>query len=130
MLDSFADVQDFFDGVERLAKTTPPSEVQLHPSYSRSNAKKMLKDLTFKDLRKAIDSTSRRVDKQFIDEDAPPADAETTAALIGTVWREVTNGLKKETSRIEGLLKSCYADASMTLEFGTGDVENACKKAR
>jgi hypothetical protein len=127
-----ADLQDFFDGVERLLKTTPPSEVSLHNSYSRSALKKVLKDNGAKDMRKAIETMSKRVDKHFGDDDAPTSGAADagTQALIQTVWKEVTAGLRRETDRAREMIGKSYGDSGLGLEYGPADVEAACKRAK
>lgn len=91
----------------------------------------MLKDYTAKDMRKAVDTISKRVDKHLIDEIDQAALADPALnALITAVWRAVTQGLKDEVSRDEGYIKACYADSGVGLEFGAGDVEGVCKRAR
>lgn len=124
--------QDFFDGVERLLKTTPAAEVSLHNSYSRSALKKVLKDNGAKDMRKAIETMSKRVDKHFGDDDASAAGAADagTQALIQTVWKDVTLGLRRETERAREMIGKSYGDSGLGLEFGPADVEAACKRAK
>lgn len=70
---------------------------------------------------------AKRVDKQFADEDmADPV----MAALVQTVWKEVTAELKKETTREQEMIAKSYADSGLGLEFGPGDVEAACKRVK
>lgn len=122
-------MKEFFDGVERLLQTTPAAEVSLHNSFSRSAFKKVLKENGAKDMRKAIETMSKRVDKHFTDDEAGPADP-TAQALISTVWKEVTNGLKAETERDRDIMSKSYGDSGLGLEYGPGDVEAACKRAK
>jgi hypothetical protein len=78
-------------------------------------------------MRKAVDVMAKRVDKQFADEDmADPV----MAALVQTVWKEVTAELKKETTRAQEMIAKSYADSGLGLEFGPGDVEAACKRVK
>ena len=122
--------KDFFDGIERLLKTTPAAEISLHNSYSRSALKKVLKDNGAKDMRKAIETMSKRVDKHFTDDDSSnPMDAH-TLALIQIVWKEVTAGLRRETERVREILNKSYGDSGLGLEYGSSDVEAACKRAK
>ncbi|WWD22409.1 hypothetical protein CI109_106900 [Kwoniella shandongensis] len=132
---SFAKFIDFFDGVERLSQTIPPNEVSLHQSYNRSALKKVLKDHSVKDMRKAIDAMSKRVDKHFGEDDDPSSSIPTTSSnnntvLIQTVWKEITNELLKETTKAVGIINKSYGDSGLSLEFGGGDVDLACKRAR
>lgn len=125
------ETQDFFDGIEKQLRTTPANEVSLHGSYSKSTLKKVLKDFSAKDMRKAVETISKRVDKHLIDDtDAAAASDPALAALVLAVWREVSGGLKSEITRDEGLIKACYADSGVSMDFGPGDVDAACKKAR
>ncbi|RXK38676.1 hypothetical protein M231_03986 [Tremella mesenterica] len=125
---AFARMIDYFDGVNKLLQTTPASEVSLHNSYSRSALKKMLKDYSSKDVRKAIEAMSKRVDKHFVNEDDPGDTG--TQQLVQTVWREVTGELKRETEKAQGIIKTSYGDSGLSLEYGPADVEAACKRAR
>ncbi|KAL7418847.1 hypothetical protein Q5752_006531 [Cryptotrichosporon argae] len=132
---NFSRLMDFFDGVERLSATTPANEISLHHNYSRSALKKVLKDTGAKDMRKAIEGLARRVDKHFYDEDAAAGAAGAhgdphVAALTAAVWHALTAELRRETARAAGLISKSYAEAGLALEFGPGDVEAACKRAK
>ncbi|ORY34282.1 exocyst complex component Sec3-domain-containing protein [Naematelia encephala] len=125
----FGRIIDFFDGVERLLQTTPATEISLHSTHSRSTLKKVLKDVTAKDMRKAIDALSKRVDKHFYDDDTVSQDPR-AVQLVGVVWRELCNKLKSEIARDEGYLKACYPDSGLSLDFGISDIDAACKRAK
>lgn len=87
----------------------------------------MLKDNDAKDMRKAVDAMSKRVDKQFADEDTTDP---VMAALIQTVWKEVAAELKRETVRAQELIAKSYGDSGLSLDFGPVEVEAACKRAK
>ncbi|WWC58251.1 uncharacterized protein I303_100789 [Kwoniella dejecticola CBS 10117] len=138
---SFGRFMDFFDGIERLLTTTPPSEVPLHSAYNRSSLKKILKDNgSLKDLRKSIETLSKRVDKHFIleDDDAPNTNTNassanstsSTNAFVQTVWTEITNGLIKEVQRSQNIIAKSYPDSGLGLEFTVNDVEGVCKRMK
>ncbi|ODN76094.1 hypothetical protein L202_06031 [Cryptococcus amylolentus CBS 6039] len=127
---SFARFMDFFDGVERLLKSTPANEVSLHQSYNRSALKKVLKEHGAKDMRKAVETMSRRVDKHFSDEDDPVASSAANAVLIGAVWKEVTKELAKDVLKAQGIVARSYAESGLGLEFSSADVEATCKKMK
>lgn len=91
----------------------------------------MLKDNGAKDMRKAIETMSKRVDKHFTDDEVGGGQVDSgTQALISTVWREVTGGLKHETERARMIIGKSYGDSGLGLEYGPGDVEAACKRAK
>jgi len=124
-------MQDFFDGVDRVLQNTPPTEVSLHPSASKSALKKLLKDYTAKDMRKAVEAMAKRVDKQFShDDDTSTAPDPVSVEVINTVWKAITLELKKETGRAQDLIGRCYSDSNLGIEYGPGDVEAACKRAK
>jgi len=111
-------------------RTTPAAEISLHNSFKRSALKKVLKDNGVKDMRKAVETMSKRVDKHFTDDDALSAGEGPNHALIQTVWRDVTAGLKRETDRAREMISKSYGDSGLGLEYGSTDVEAACKRAK
>ena len=60
--------QDYFEGIERLLKTTAPTEVQNNSTYSKSALKKVVKEYNAKDIRKQVDALFKRVEKHFEDD--------------------------------------------------------------
>lgn len=122
-------MKDFFDGVDRLLQSTPANEISLHHSYSRSALKKILKDHGAKDMRKAVETMSRRVDKHFADDEEPNTSTANTA-LINMVWNELTQEFAKEILRAQGIVAKSYGDSGLGLEFSAADVEATCKKMK
>nr|XP_019048902.1 exocyst protein [Kwoniella bestiolae CBS 10118]OCF27832.1 exocyst protein [Kwoniella bestiolae CBS 10118] len=131
---SFGRFMDFFDGIDKLLTTTPASEVPLHSAYNRSSLKKILKEHgSIKDLRKSVDTLSKRVDKHFIldeDDTNQPDNSSANMILVQIVWKEVTGGLVKEVQRSQGIMAKSYADSGLGLEFTVGDVEGVCKRMK
>jgi hypothetical protein len=131
------------DGVERLLKTTRPNEVAMHPSYSKSALKKVLKDTGAKDMRKSVEAMARRVDKHFThDDDSNPGGVggpgnpnnhtafdPATQALIAHVWRELSSELARETTRAIDTIAKCYEN-SLTLDYTLRDLESAYQRAK
>jgi len=64
-------LKDFFSGLEQLLRNTPANEVSLHAAYTKSAAKKATSSMNTKDLRKAIETMSKRVEKHFFDVSNP-----------------------------------------------------------
>lgn len=113
----------------------------MHSAYSRSALKKVLKETGSKDMKKAIEAMARRVDKHFNDDESGaggdlhgpragsgPADA-ATAALMASVWREITAALTAEIGRASQLMGASYATSGLALEYGPKDVEAVCQRA-
>lgn len=136
-----ADLQDFFDGVERLSRTTPANEISVHSSYNRSALKKVVKEITAKDMRKAVEAMARRVDKHFSDDDSAPGvpvpnhhhhhqNDKATQDLINHVWREITSTLVGEINRANEYISKSYSDSGLAIDFSARDIEQACQKAK
>lgn len=102
----------------------------MHTAFSRSALKKILKDNGAKDMRKAIEAMSRRVDKHFTDDDPSLLSDPKTQEMIQIVWRELTAQLKKETGRAQDIISQCYGESGLGLEYGVADVEAACKRLK
>lgn len=114
---------DFCHGIEALLPTTPATEVALHSHFSRSSAKKLVRDLSQKDVRKAIEALSKRIQKHFDDEDASTAltDAELTHVLQ-QVWYTTQDMFTAEVDRLSRILLTCYPQSGLGLEISTQDV--------
>lgn len=110
--------QDYFQGLEQLLRTTPPTEVSLHSAYTKSALRRTLNDLRAKDLRKAIDALYKRVDKHF-------GDVSTTGPVLvlKTVWGATEEEMQRLTTAWKGLIEKCYPVSSGRLYTcdGQGD---------
>lgn len=111
----------------------------MHSAYSRSALKKVLKETGSKDMKKAIEAMARRVDKHFNDDESGPGDLHhtahtgpadaATAALMASVWREITSSLSGEIARATQLMSASYATSGLALEYGPKDVEVMCQRS-
>ncbi|KAI8990472.1 exocyst complex component Sec3-domain-containing protein [Trametes punicea] len=133
----FAKIIEFFEGVERLLKTTAPSEIASNSSYSRSALKKVVKEYTAKDVRKHVDALFKRVEKHFTEasEKATTEEASASTGIApGTVMVGVWKACEEEVLRITELfnkrISQCYKDTGVTLEYSAADVEAAFKRHR
>lgn len=135
---SLAKMMDFGDGIDSLLKSTPANEVSLHSAYSKGAFKKLCKDFTAKDTRKAVEALSKRVAKHFDDDDAPlgavapsasvadgaagGADSQETEVL-GRVWSSCEQGYLREFQRVSRIAQECYPDVSgASLELGPNEL--------
>jgi hypothetical protein len=105
VLNLFLTTQDFFQGLEQLLRTTPPTEVSLHSAYTKSAVRRALSDLRAKDVRKAVDALYKRVDKHFGDVSSPSAEH---TAVLKTVWKACEDELQRLTAAWKGLIDKCY----------------------
>lgn len=105
--------QDYFQGLEQLLRTTPPTEVSLHSAYTKSALRRTLSDLRAKDLRKAVDALYKRVDKHFGDASVTNPSAE-HVVVLKTVWTACEDEMQRLTSVWRGLIEKCYPVSSLT----------------
>lgn len=126
---SLGKMSDFCTGIDALLQTTPANEVTLHSAYSKSAAKKLVREYTAKDMRKAVEALSKRVQKHFCEEDdstgqsavSAPLERDEIAEVLAQVWRASEDAYVKETERFLRILKTCYSDA-LHVDFTAQDV--------
>ncbi|EIN14056.1 hypothetical protein PUNSTDRAFT_110196 [Punctularia strigosozonata HHB-11173 SS5] len=125
----FAKIIEYFDGVERLLKTTAPSEVSNNASYNKSALKRVVKEYTGKDIRKHVDVLYKRVEKHFTIEDkaATPKPMQASDVLPG-VWKACEDELLRITDLFNKRIAQCYEGSGVSLEYSSSDVEAAFKK--
>lgn len=126
-------LQDYFEGVERLLKTTAPTEIPNNSSYSKSALKKVIKEFTAKDLRKHVDALFKRVEKHFT-EASESTTGEVNGMAAGTVlvgvWKACEDELLRITELFGKRIAQCYQSSGVTLEYTAADVEAAFKRHR
>jgi len=130
----FAKIIDYFEGVERLLKTTAPSEVSSNSSYNRSALKKIVKEYSTKDVRKHIDALFKRVEKHFTEASEKTTTEESGVIAPGTVMVGVWKACEEELLRITELfgkrISQCYANSGVALEYSAADIEAAFRRHR
>ncbi|KII93765.1 hypothetical protein PLICRDRAFT_152811 [Plicaturopsis crispa FD-325 SS-3] len=131
----FSKIIDYFEGVERLLKTTAPTEVASNSSYNRSALKKVVKEYNAKDIRKHIDALFKRVEKHFTEASEKATTVEESVGIApGTVLVGVWKACEDELLRVREVfakrIVQCYKDSGVALEFTAGDVEAAFRRHR
>ena len=117
--------------MERLLKTTAPSEVPSNSSYSEKALKRVVKEYNSKDVRKHIDALFKRVEKHFTDAEGPDASAAPGSKANGVlsgVWKACEDELLRVTETFGKRMAQCYADSGVSLEYSKADVEAAFKR--
>ncbi|KAI0778389.1 exocyst complex component Sec3-domain-containing protein [Trametes elegans] len=129
--------QEYFEGIERLLKTTAPTEISSKSSYSRSALKKVVKEYTAKDVRKYIDALFKRVEKHFTEasekattEDASASTGIAPGTVLVGVWKACEEELLRITELFNKRISQCYRDTGVSLEYTAADVEAAFKRHR
>ncbi|PWN50662.1 hypothetical protein IE53DRAFT_362197 [Violaceomyces palustris] len=142
-------MMDFGDGIDSLLRSTPALEVSLHSAYSKSAMKRLVKEYTQKDVRKAVEALSKRVAKHFgEDEDGNPTSSSIVPSsgisssnggggaegernnpeseeVLEKVWNSCRENFSKEVERLIRILRECYPDTSQAgqiLEVSSADV--------
>ncbi|KAJ7048537.1 exocyst complex component Sec3-domain-containing protein [Mycena amicta] len=130
----FGKLIDYFEGVERLLKTTAPSEVATNANYNKSALKKVVKEFSVKDVRKHVDALYKRVEKHFTEASEKTTTEESGGIAPGTVmvgvWKACEEELLRVTELVRKRIAQCYADSGITLEYTTPDVEAAFRRQR
>ncbi|KAJ7102098.1 exocyst complex component sec3 subunit [Mycena belliarum] len=130
----FGKLIDYFEGVERLLKTTAPSEVATNASYNKTALKKVVKEYNAKDIRKHVDALFKRVEKHFTEASEKTRTEETGGIAPGTVlvgvWKACEEELLRVTELVNKRISQCYADSGVTLDYNASDVEGAFRRQR
>ncbi|WFD21743.1 hypothetical protein MEQU1_000398 [Malassezia equina] len=120
-------IMDFGRGVEALLASMPANEVPLHHAYSKSTAKKLVRDHTAKDLRKGIEALSKRVQKHF-DDDEPTTSMQVAlerdeiSHVLAQVWMACETQCVAEWERFGRLLRTCYPGSQLQPDVSAGEV--------
>ncbi|KAF7301154.1 Sec3-PIP2-bind domain-containing protein [Mycena indigotica] len=126
----FGKLIDYFEGVERLLKTTAPSEVATNPNYNKSALKKVVKEFNAKDVRKHVDGLFKRVEKHFTEGSEDSGAGMASGTVMAGVWKACEEELVRVTQLVQKRITQCYADSGVTLEYTIADVESAFRRQR
>ncbi|KAG6889916.1 hypothetical protein C0992_003620 [Termitomyces sp. T32_za158] len=131
----FSRIIDYFEGVERLLKTTAPTEVASNNIYNKNALRKIVREYSSKDLRKHVDALFIRVGKHFSEASGKANSSEESGGIIpGTVVMGVWKACEEELLRITDLfikrIAQCYSETGINLEYTTADVEAAFLRHR
>ncbi|KAG6911564.1 hypothetical protein DXG01_011866 [Tephrocybe rancida] len=130
----FARIIDYFEGIERLLKTTAPTEVASNNIYNKNALRKVVREYNSKDLRKHVDALFVRIGKHFAEASGKTTSEESGGIIPGTVLVGVWKACEEELLRITDLfskrISQCYTDTGMTLEYSAADVEAAFRRHR
>jgi len=133
----FAKILEYFEGVERLLKTTAPTEVASNGSYSKSAARKVIKEYNTKDLQKYINALFKRVEKHFTEasdiatsEQASSSTGIASGTVLVGVWKACEEELLRMTEFFNRKIAQCYANTGVALEYTQNDIEAAFKRHR
>ncbi|KAJ1977871.1 hypothetical protein H4R35_002125 [Dimargaris xerosporica] len=110
---------EFFEGIENLLKTGDATEVSYHLSYNRTALKKVLQQTPADEVRRNIKLLNRRIEKHFPD----------YAPLRVLVWKGVYLELAHDVDRYNHLIRLCYPNDNVSLDFTEQDLQSWCEIA-
>jgi len=127
----FLKILDYFEGIERLLKTTAPTEVQNNSAYSKSALKKVVKEYNSKDVRKHVDALFKRVEKHFEDDGGtssnlgglqpgsalPTSKLGSSSALVPDGYLNGNAGVGAGGIVVAGVWKACEEEVSRITEL-------------
>lgn len=102
-------------------------------NFNRSALKRVVKELSSKDIKKNAEALFKRVEKHF-DDEGDMVNSSTMKVASGTVmedvWKACEAHLVRDTQRFQKLMGQCYADTGVTLDYTVADVESAFRRHR
>ncbi|KAG0167424.1 hypothetical protein DFQ30_006068 [Apophysomyces sp. BC1015] len=103
---------EFFEGVETMMHTNTPEEVSFHMNYNKTQLRKVIATYPAREIKKSLEVLYKRVDKHFSEEEG----------LLQVVWRNIQEEFIQQHEKMEELIKKCYPDARVHLEFTIQDL--------
>ncbi|KAJ2962979.1 hypothetical protein NQZ79_g1897 [Umbelopsis isabellina] len=103
---------EFFEGVETMMKTSTAEEVSFHMNYNKAQLRKVIAQYPAKEIKKSLEQLYKRVDKHFSEEEG----------LLQVVWRGIQEEFIRQHEKMEDLIRQCYPDANVSLEFTIQDL--------
>ncbi|KAF7721909.1 hypothetical protein EC973_003948 [Apophysomyces ossiformis] len=103
---------EFFEGVEAMMRTNTPEEVSFHMNFNKTQLRKTISMYPPKEIKKSLEGLYKRVDKHFSEEEG----------LLQVVWRNIQEEFIQQHEKMEELIKKCYPDAGVHLEFTIQDL--------
>lgn len=128
----FAKILDYFDGVERLLKTTSPTGVASNRDFTATALKRVVKDYSAKDIRKHVEALAKRVEKHFIE----ATEKETTQRsgargnVVAGVWKACGLETVRMTESFSNRISQCYGQSGVSLDYTVADVQTAFRSNR
>lgn len=95
-----------------MMKTSTAEEVSFHMNYNKVQLRKVIAQYPPKEIRKSLEQLYKRVDKHFSEEEG----------LLQVVWRGIQEEFIRQHEKMEDLIRQCYPDANVSLEFTIQDL--------
>lgn len=106
-------LNEFFQGVERhIQNGTPEAEVHYNMNYNKDKLRKTIANYPRKEIKKALESTYKRVDKVV-------SEGENLRAVV---WQYIQDAFITQFKGYEDLLRRCYPGSDITLPLSVADL--------
>eukprot|EP00058_Branchiostoma_floridae_P002295 XP_002587783.1 hypothetical protein BRAFLDRAFT_92228 [Branchiostoma floridae] len=103
----------FFEGIEaRVAQGVKAEEVGYQLAFSKQELRKVIKEYPMKEVKKGLESLYKKVEKHLCEEEN----------LNQVVWRSMQEEFISQYKHFEDLIKRCYPESGITLEFTITDI--------
>ena len=103
----------FFEGIEsKVACGVKMAEVGYQLAFSKQELRKVIKEYPSKEVKKGLELLYKKVDKQMCSQEN----------LLQVVWHSMQDEFLKQYTHFEDMIKKCYPDSGITLEFGISDL--------
>jgi hypothetical protein len=125
--------KDYFDGIERLLKTTSPTGVASNRDFTATALKRVVKEYSAKDVRKHVEALAKRVEKHFTE----ASEKETTqrsgiarGTVVVGVWKACGLETVRMTELFSNRISQCYGQSGVSLDYTVADVQAAFRSNR
>ncbi|TIB73777.1 hypothetical protein E3Q06_01492 [Wallemia mellicola] len=99
---------DYFDGLEKALKGTKATEMVSHPLYGKSVYKRVVRDFSSKDLKKATEALHKRVEKHFDVNVEDEGSYHEVVKVIDAVWKALEEDITTITKNWNELIQICF----------------------
>nr|CDS17725.1 exocyst complex component 1 [Echinococcus granulosus] len=108
------DLHNFFEQVQSaLDSGVRPDAICYQFAFQKHMLQKIIKEYPGKEVKKGLDSLRKRVEKNLSEE----------ANLFPVVWRSIQSEVTKQCMFYEELIKKCYSDSGLALDFTIDDLQ-------
>ncbi|BHF62950.1 Exocyst complex component 1 [Sparganum proliferum] len=108
------DLHNFFDNVQAaLDSGVRPEAISYQFAFQKHELQKILKEYPGKEVKRGLENLRRKVEKNLSEE----------SNLFLVVWRSIQSEVTRQCTYYEDLIKRCYADSGLALDFTISDLQ-------
>ncbi|VDO12586.1 unnamed protein product [Rodentolepis nana] len=108
------ELHNFFEQVQSaLDSGVRPDAICYQMAFQKHMLQKIIKEYPGKEVKKGLEALRRKVEKNLSDE----------GSLFLVVWRSIQSEVTKQCMFYEELIRKCYADSGLSLDFTIDDLQ-------